>query len=58
MPKQYDKIISKLQKRPLSHNEFLSLLSEVAGLFGESASELEIIKGSGIPLVFAHALNP
>ncbi|WP_300692215.1 MULTISPECIES: 3'-5' exonuclease [Helicobacter] len=54
MPKQYDKIISKLQKRPLSHNEFLSLLSEVAGLFGESASELEIIKGSGIPLVFAH----
>lgn len=54
MPKTYDKIISKLEKRPLSENEFLSLLSEIAGLFGQSASELELIKGSGIPLEFAH----
>lgn len=54
MPKHYDKIISRLQKRPLSHNEFLSLISEAAGLFSESASEVEIIKGSGIPLYFAH----
>lgn len=54
MPRHYDKILSRLQKRPLSQNEFLSLLSEAAGLFGESASELEIIKGSGIPLQFAH----
>ncbi|WP_297809693.1 3'-5' exonuclease [uncultured Helicobacter sp.] len=54
MPKCYEKIISKLKKRPLSQTEFLSLLSEAAGLFGDSASELEIIKGSGIPLIFAH----
>ncbi len=54
MPKTYDKIISKLEKRPLSENELLSLLSEIAGLFGESESELELIKCSGIPLEFAY----
>lgn len=54
MPKYYDKIISKLQKRPLSQNEFLSLLAESAGLFSEPKIELEIIKSSGIPLHFAY----
>lgn len=54
MPHRYDKIISKLKKRPLSQNEFWLLLDEVGGLFGDRESELEIIKSSGIPLIFAH----
>ncbi|MDY5616232.1 MAG: 3'-5' exonuclease [Helicobacter sp.] len=54
MPHRYDRIITKLTRRPLSQNEFLLLLDEVGGLFSERESELEIIKGSGIPLVFAH----
>lgn len=54
MPKHYDKLLARLQKQPLSQNEFLSLLSEATGLFGDTESELEIIKGSGIPLHFAH----
>ena len=32
MPHRYDKIISKLKKRPLSQNEFWLLLDEVGGL--------------------------
>lgn len=54
MPHRYDKIITKLKKRPLSENEFLLLLDEVGGLFGDRESELEILKSSGIPLLFAH----
>ncbi|MDD6056135.1 MAG: 3'-5' exonuclease [Helicobacteraceae bacterium] len=54
MPKRYDKILQKLQKRPLSQNEFNTLLSEAGGLFSDIESELEIIKLSGIPLEFSY----
>lgn len=54
MPKYYDKLLRKLQKRPLSQNEFSSLLYELGGLLAEPQIELEIIKTSGIPLLFAH----
>ncbi|MBX7490254.1 3'-5' exonuclease [Helicobacter turcicus] len=54
MPKRYDKILAILNKRPLSENELLSLLTPVAGLFGDIESELEIFKNSGIPIEIAH----
>ena len=54
MPKYYDKLLKKLQKRPLSNNEFSSLLCNLGGLFADFQTELEIIKTSGIPLLFAH----
>lgn len=54
MPKRYDRILSALQKRPLSQNELLTLLTPIAGLFGDTQSELEIFKNSGIPIALAH----
>ena len=56
MPKRYDKIIATLQKRPLSENEILTLLLPVAGLFGDTQSEFEIFKNSGIPIELAHTI--
>ncbi|WP_299547740.1 3'-5' exonuclease [uncultured Helicobacter sp.] len=54
MPKRYDKILAILNKRPLSENELLTLLTPIAGLFGDVESELEIFKNSGIPIEIAH----
>lgn len=54
MPKRYEKIIATLQKRPLSENEILTLLLPIAGLFGDTQSEFEIFKNSGIPIEVAH----
>ncbi len=53
MPKRYDKILARLQKRPLSQSELSALLIEEAGLFGDVQSALEAFKNSGIPLEFA-----
>ncbi|MCI5969088.1 3'-5' exonuclease [Helicobacter sp.] len=54
MPKRYDKILATLNKRPLSYNALLSLLTPIAGLFGDVESEFEIFKNSGIPIEMAH----
>ena len=54
MPKYYEKLIKRLQKSPISENEFHSYLAQLGGLFSSVDIELELIKNSGIPLFFAH----
>lgn len=55
MPHRYDKILSILKKRYLSKNELATLLTPLAGLFGDTESELEIFKNSGIPIEIAYS---
>lgn len=54
MPKYYEGLISKLIKSPMSENEFETYLAHLGGLFSDVEIELELIKESGIPLLFSH----